>query len=101
MHPLGFILLTHNKPHQTLRLVRRVSAMYAERPIVIHHEFGKSDRNAARFPANVRFVRPHVRAERGRMRWRRATASRGSSTWTRMPTHWTRWTPCCAVQVFS
>ena len=60
MKPLGFVLLTHNKPHQTLRLVRRLNAMYAEPPIVVHHDFGKSDPDAARFPANVRFVQPHV-----------------------------------------
>lgn len=66
MKPLGFVLLTHNKPHQTLRLVHRLKAMYADPPIIVHHDFGKSDPDAARFPAGVRFVRPHVSTEWGR-----------------------------------
>ncbi len=66
MKPLGFVLLTHNKPHQTFRLVNRLNAMYGEPPIVVHHDFGKSDPEEARFPANVRFVRPHVPTEWGR-----------------------------------
>ena len=66
MNPLGFVLLTHARPHQTLRLVRRLNAMYGEPPVVIHHDFGKSDPDAARFPGNVRFVRPHVPTEWGR-----------------------------------
>ena len=67
MKPLGFVLLTHNKPHQTLRLVRRLNEMYGEPPIVIHHDFGKCDVDAALFPGDVRFVRPHIPTEWGRM----------------------------------
>ena len=64
--PLGFVLLTHNKPHQIQRLVLRLNTLYDRPPIVCHHDFGKCDLDPAAFPANVHFVRPHVSTEWGR-----------------------------------
>jgi hypothetical protein len=66
MKPLGFLLLTHDRPQQMLRLVRRLNVMYDDPPIVCHHDFGRCDPDVARFPGNVRFVRPHVPTEWGR-----------------------------------
>ena len=60
MSRIGFILLTHAKPHQTLRLARRLSSMFGDPPIVIHHDFGKCPLTEADFPANVSFVHPHL-----------------------------------------
>ncbi len=66
MTPLGFVLLTHQRPHQTERLVRRLNALFGEPPIVCHHDFGQCDLDVGRFPGNVRFVRPHLATAWGR-----------------------------------
>lgn len=60
MSQIGFVLLTHAKPHQTLRLVSRLNSMFGNPPIVIHHDFGKCALAEADFPGNVDFVRPHL-----------------------------------------
>lgn len=60
MSRIGFVLLTHTKPHQALRLVRRLNSMFQDPPVVIHHDFGKCGLEEADFPANVSFVHPHI-----------------------------------------
>lgn len=60
MPPIGFFLLTHTKPHQTLRLVERLNALFGAPPIVCHHDFGKCTLDTGLFPKNVQFVQPHV-----------------------------------------
>ena len=63
MSRIGFVLLTHTKPHQIGRLVMRLSTMFDAPPIVIHHDFGKCPLDEGEFPAHVSFVRPHVSTE--------------------------------------
>jgi hypothetical protein len=60
MPQIGFVILTHNRPRQTLRLVHTLGAQFDRPPIVIHHDFGKSPLNTNEFPDYVCFVRPHV-----------------------------------------
>ncbi len=57
---LGFVILTHEKPPQILRLINRLVAMFGETPIVCHHDFSKCDLDLGLFPRNVSFVRPHI-----------------------------------------
>jgi hypothetical protein len=38
---IGFIILSHDKPAQLLRLVRRLMKLYGDPPIVCHHDFSK------------------------------------------------------------
>jgi hypothetical protein len=59
MVQLGFALLTHARPQQTLRLVKRLGTLFDDPPIVCHHDFSKCDLDVRQFPSNVRFVRPH------------------------------------------
>ena len=59
MSRIGFVLLTHSKPHQIQRLVTRLNTMFDAPPIVIHHDFGKCPLTDDLLPANVSFVRPH------------------------------------------
>lgn len=54
--PIGFILVTHNAPEQTLFLCERLNAMFANPPIAIHHDFSKTPLDTAVFPKNVGFV---------------------------------------------
>ena len=66
MSRTGFVLLTHNKPYQMLRLVTRLNTMFDEPPIVCHHDFAKCPLPEGFLPANVEFVRPHVVTEWGK-----------------------------------
>jgi Core-2/I-Branching enzyme len=59
--PLGFILVSHDKPKQLLRLVNKLNAMFSLPPIVCHHDFSQCVLPTELFPANVSFVRPHMR----------------------------------------
>jgi hypothetical protein len=56
---LGFVLLTHTKPRQALRLVRRLLTLFGDPAVVCHHDFSKCAFDPQDFPACVRFVRPH------------------------------------------
>jgi len=60
MSRIGFVLLTHNKPHQILRLVNRLNTMFECPPIVCHHDFGKCPLPPGFLPGNVSFVLPHL-----------------------------------------
>jgi len=62
---IGFVLLTHNKPHQILRLVERLNSMFGHPPIVCHHDFGKCPLPDGFLPGNVEFVQPHVETKWG------------------------------------
>lgn len=57
---IGFILLSHNKPHQLLRLTKTLNKMFCFPPIVCHHDFSKCTLDTAEFEENVSFVQPHV-----------------------------------------
>ena len=57
---IGFILVTHQKPHQIIGLVTRLNSMFGEPPIVCHHDFSKCALPLEAFTKNVSFVRPHL-----------------------------------------
>jgi len=57
---VGFVILSHNRPRQLERLVRRLLASYDEPPIAIHHDFGQAPIRTQDFPSEVKFVSPHV-----------------------------------------
>jgi hypothetical protein len=54
------VLLTHANPEQVLRLTRRLAASFEGSPIVCHHDFDQVSLDVRAFPAETRFVRPHV-----------------------------------------
>jgi len=56
---IGFVLLTHDRPAQVMRLIRRLNRMFDRPPIVVHHDLSKGG-CAPEPTANVSFVRPHV-----------------------------------------
>ena len=57
---LGFVVLSHDRPGQVARLVRRLVHLYGA-PVVVHHDFSKSRLDATAFQdLPVRFVQPHV-----------------------------------------
>jgi hypothetical protein len=64
---IGFVLVSHDKPAQLLRLVRRLMKLYDNPPIVCHHDFGKCSLEGFDFPREVTFVRPHIETKWGGM----------------------------------
>jgi Core-2/I-Branching enzyme len=62
---VGFVLLTHNKPHQVVRLVNTLNRMFDRPPIACHHDFSKCDlpKNLA---SNVALVHPHFQTGWGK-----------------------------------
>jgi hypothetical protein len=65
MVEIGFVVLSHDSPGRLLRLVRTLSTLYEDPPIVCHHNFSLCALDANCFPDNVRFVDPHVDARWG------------------------------------
>ena len=65
--PIGFVLLTYDKPSQLFRLVQRLIKLYDNPPIVCHHDFNKSTLEGFDFPKEVSFVRPHIETKWGSM----------------------------------
>ena len=63
--PLGFVLLTHDRPAQALRLVDRLNTMFDSPPIAWHHDFGQTPLDAPAGWSNVAFVSPHVPTQWG------------------------------------
>lgn len=53
---VGFALVTHKDPEQILFLCHRLTAMFPDAPIAIHHDVFQSVLNKDAFPSNVRFV---------------------------------------------
>jgi hypothetical protein len=62
---IGFAVISHNDPEQLLRLVKTLNAVFGTPPIVCHHDFSQCAVDEARFPANARFVHPHIVTEWG------------------------------------
>jgi len=58
---VGFIILSHKEPHQTIRLIRRLQNLYDNPPIVCHHDFGQSPIAADKFPSDVKLVLPYIK----------------------------------------
>jgi hypothetical protein len=57
---IGFVLLTHDKPEQALRLVSRLDSMFGAPPIAWHHDFSRNDLPLGALTKNISLVRPHV-----------------------------------------
>ncbi len=64
MGKIGFILLTHTEPKQILRLIRRLSELYGNPPIALHHDFGKCPLDVTAF-RNVKVVTPFIPTQWG------------------------------------
>ena len=64
---IGFILATYQNPPQTLHLCRRLSEMFGDPPIAIHHDFSQTALDRSLFPPNVRFVENWIRTGWGSM----------------------------------
>lgn len=63
---IGFLLVTHNKPSQFLRLVSRLNEMFNYPPIVCHHNFSITPLEIQGLSNNIGFVRPHVKTKWGK-----------------------------------
>lgn len=63
---MGFVLLTHNKPHQALRLIRTLNRMFDAPPISWHHDFSQCDIPLGEVSRNVILVRPHIKTAWGK-----------------------------------
>lgn len=59
MTRIGFVLLTHACPEQTLELVKALNRLYDGPLIACHHDFGQCPLDRSVFPDNVTFVNPH------------------------------------------
>lgn len=59
MSQIGFVIITHTAPEQIVRLIRALNQVYANPPIVLHHDFDQSPLAVA-LPTNVQVVRPHI-----------------------------------------
>ena len=57
---VGFILLTHDKPHQIIRLIGTLNRMFGYPPIACHHDFSKSNLPMDALTRNVSLVHPHL-----------------------------------------
>jgi hypothetical protein len=63
---IGFVLLTHNKPAQIIRLLKTLNYMFNWPPIAWHHDFTQCTLPPEAFTQNVSLVRPHLRTGWGR-----------------------------------
>jgi hypothetical protein len=64
---LGFVILSHGDPALLARLVDRLNGLYGCPPIACHHDHSQAPLNQRAFPANVRFVTPHIATGWGRL----------------------------------
>ncbi|MGP8122524.1 MAG: beta-1,6-N-acetylglucosaminyltransferase [Xanthobacteraceae bacterium] len=64
---LGFVLLTHDRPQQAARLVKRLNAMFGFPPIAWHHDFSQCPALPAEaLTPNVTVVHPHTETAWGK-----------------------------------
>jgi hypothetical protein len=62
---IGFVIVTHSDPPQTLRLIRTLQRIYDNPPIVWHHDFDQTTFSQNEIPSGVRLVLPHLRTQWG------------------------------------
>src|SRR5215469_1356721 len=60
MLPVGFIIVSHDKPAQLSRLCWRLHSMFDFAPVVCHHDFSQTPLVGNQFPSTVKFVQPHI-----------------------------------------
>jgi Core-2/I-Branching enzyme len=63
---IGFVLITHDKPRQVLRLMAKLNAMFDHPLIVCHHNFSISYFPVDNLSNNIVFVNPHVQTDWGK-----------------------------------
>ena len=63
---IGFVLLTHNKPHQAVRLVKRLNDMFGAPPIAWHHDFSQCNLPFGSVTKNASLVRSHIKTGWGK-----------------------------------
>ncbi len=51
-------MLSFNQPEQTIHLCRRLTELFGNPTIALHHDFGKCDLDRSQLPSNVRLVEP-------------------------------------------
>lgn len=73
--PLGFVVLSHHKPYQTVRLTCRLAGLFPDARIVCHHDFGRSALDRRRLPDSVEVIEPHLRTQWGNFSLVRATVA--------------------------
>jgi hypothetical protein len=56
--PIGFVLLSFNRPEQTIYLCRKLSEAFGDPPIALHHDFGQCNLERRALPSNVHLVEP-------------------------------------------
>ncbi|MGF1524068.1 MAG: beta-1,6-N-acetylglucosaminyltransferase [Leptolyngbyaceae cyanobacterium] len=61
MPTIGFVLLTHNKPNQVIRLISTLNRIFDYPPIACHHDFSKSRLFIDDLANNIAFVQPHLK----------------------------------------
>lgn len=54
---VGFLITSHDRPAQLLRLMQRLKKLYGNPPIICHHDFDKCSLEVFDFPREVQFVR--------------------------------------------
>jgi len=57
---IGFVLMTHTQPEQVACLCKRLSKMFGNPPIAIHHDYSQSHLDPAILPAQVQLVKNWV-----------------------------------------
>jgi hypothetical protein len=60
MKQIGFIILTHDNPTQSLTLLSKLNQLYDFPPIAWHHDFSKSTFPESKLTANVTMVKDYV-----------------------------------------
>jgi Core-2/I-Branching enzyme len=63
---IGFVILSHNNPRQLRRLVLCLQRTYDNPSIAIHHDAGQSRIRREDFPADIKFVTPHLKTGWGK-----------------------------------
>jgi len=56
--PIGFVLLSFSRPEQTISLCRKLSEVFGDPPIALHHDFGQCNLDRRALPSNVHLVEP-------------------------------------------
>lgn len=64
---VGFVLVTHNQPEQIALLCRKLSSLFDNPPIVIHHDYSQCHLDPALLPGQVRIVEKWIPTSWGKL----------------------------------
>lgn len=65
MKQIGFLILTHDNPKQSLTLLSKLNQLYDYPPIAWHHDFSKSAFPESKITTNVSMVKNYVKTSWG------------------------------------